>query len=111
MTIQDVAKELKLDWWIVKELDKVYMEKQIERNPVTAPRVIGIYKASMRRGHTYRIVVSDLNRHRPIWFGGRNRSEESLDIFYRWPGAKKAKKLQLAVMNKGFFDNWKHLLN
>ncbi len=29
MTIQDVAKELKLDWHTVKELDKQYMEKQL----------------------------------------------------------------------------------
>ena len=25
---------------------------------------------SIQKGHTYRIVVSDLVRHRPIWFGG-----------------------------------------
>ncbi|OOP55251.1 MAG: hypothetical protein AYP45_15850 [Candidatus Brocadia carolinensis] len=29
MTIQDVAKELKLDWHTVKELDKQYPEKQL----------------------------------------------------------------------------------
>ena len=108
MTVKDVAKELKLDWEIVKALDKEYMEKQLYlsaqagRNPVAAPRVIGIDEISLRKGHVYRIVVSDLERHRPIWFGGKDRSEESLDIFYRWLGAKKSKKIRLAVM-----DMWK----
>ena len=30
---------------------------------------------SVGRGHSYRIVVSDLVRGRPIWFGGTDRSE------------------------------------
>jgi hypothetical protein len=32
--------------------------------------VIGIDEIAIRKGHTYRIVVSDLRRGRPIWFGG-----------------------------------------
>ncbi len=102
MTIKDVAKELKLDWHTVKSLEKEYMQKQLRRNPVAAPGVIGIDEISMRKGHTYRIVVSDLERGRPIWFGGDDRSEESLDKFYEWLGAKKSKKTRLAVM-----DMWK----
>jgi transposase len=30
----------------------------------------------------YRIVVSDLERKRAIWFGGNGRSEEDMDMFY-----------------------------
>ena len=102
MTIQDAAKEYKLDWHTVKALDKEYMEKQLLRNPVAAPRVVGIDEISMRKGHTYRIVVSDIERKRPIWFGGKDRSKESLDIFYQQLGANKTKKIRLAVM-----DMWK----
>jgi transposase len=102
MTIKDVAKELKLDWHTVKTLEKEYMEEQLRRNSVAAPGVIGIDEISMRKGHTYRIVVSDLERGRPIWYGGEDRSEESLDKFYDWLGAKKSKKIRLAVM-----DMWK----
>ena len=102
MTIKDVAKELKLDWHTVKTLEKEYMQEQLRRNPVAAPGVIGIDEISMRKGHTYRIVVSDLERGRPIWYGGEDRSAESLDKFYEWLGAKKSKKIRLAVM-----DMWK----
>ena len=37
--------------------------------------VIGIDEISIGKGHNYRIVVSDLIRGRPIWFGGKDRSE------------------------------------
>ena len=35
------------------------------------------------QGHTYRIVVSDLLRRRPTWFGGEDRSEQSMDEFHK----------------------------
>lgn len=102
MTIRDVARELKLDWHTVKALEKEYLEAQLRRYPVAAPRVIGIDEISVRKGHTYRIVVSDLERRRPIWYGGEDRSEASLDEFYEWLGPKKTKKIELSVM-----DMWK----
>ena len=36
---------------------------------------IGIGRISIKKGHTYRIVVSDLIRGRPIWLGDTDRSE------------------------------------
>jgi len=101
-TIKDVAKELHLDWDSVKTLEKQYMREQLRRSPVRTLRAIGIDEISIRKGHTYRIVVSDLDRRRPIWFGGADRSESSMDQFYQWLGAKKSARIQLAVM-----DMWK----
>ena len=101
-SIKDVARELRLDWHTVKALEKEYMREQLRRHPVAAPRVIGIDEISLRKGHTYRIVVSDLERGRPIWYGGRDRTEASMDMFYEGLGAKKAGKIRLAVM-----DMWK----
>jgi transposase len=106
MTVKDVAKEHGLDWKTVKALDKEYMQKQLERNHVPAPRVIGIDEIAIRKGHTYRIVVSDLERGRPIWFGGADRSEASMDGFYEWLGPKRTKRIELAVM-----DMWKAFTN
>jgi transposase len=102
MTVKDVAKELKLDWHTVKTLEKEYMQEQLRRNPVAAPRAIEIDEISMRKGHIYRIVVSDLERGKPIWFGDEDRSDASLDMFYNSLGSKKSKKIELAVM-----DMWK----
>jgi hypothetical protein len=97
-----VANELRLDWKTVKELDQQYMGEQLRRAGRPAPQVIGIDELSIRKGHTYRIVVSDLLRRRPIWFGGQDRSEASLDEFYQWLGPKQCAQIRLAVM-----DMWK----
>lgn len=105
-TIKDVAKELHLDWQTVKRLEKQYMRGQLERAAKPRPQVVGIDEVSIRKGHNYRIVVSDLEKRLPIWFGGSDRSEESLDEFYRSLGEKQAHKIRLAVM-----DMWKAFRN
>jgi transposase len=105
-TIRDVARELHLDWHTVKELEKQYMREQLRRAGAPGPKVIGIDEVSIRKGHTYRIVVSDLIRRRPIWFGGKDRSEASMDEFFKWLGAKKSAGIRLAVM-----DMWKPFRN
>ena len=101
-SIADVAKELALDWHTVKALEMQYMEAQLAHAGTPGPRVIGIDEIAIRKGHSYRIVVSDLLRGRPIWFGGKDRSEASLAQFYAWLGAKKSARVRLAVM-----DMWK----
>jgi transposase len=105
-SIRDVAREFHLDWHTVKELDKQYMQAQLERTGKPAPKVIGIDEISIRKGHTYRIVVSDLVRGRPIWFGGQDRSEASMQQFYEALGKRKSKRIRLAVM-----DMWKPFRN
>ena len=80
-TIKDVAAELHLDWDSVKTLEKQYMRAQLAKAGTPGPRAIGIDEISIRKGHTYRIVVSDLIRRRPIWFGGEDRSEASMALF------------------------------
>ena len=42
----------------------------------------------------------------PLWFGGENRSEESLDLFFVWLGPEKSKGIRLAAM-----DIWKAFRN
>lgn len=98
-SISSVAKELKLDWKTVKDFEKEYMRAQIERAGAPAPEVIGIDEISIRKRHTYRIVVSDLITRRAIWFGGEDRSEASLDAFYAWLGPEKSKRVRLAIMD------------
>ena len=105
-SIKAVAEELLLDWHTVKELDKQYMAEQLRRAGQPAPRAIGIDEIAMGRGQSYRIVVSDLLRRRPIWFGGSDRSEASLNAFYAWLGPEKSRKIRLAVM-----DMWKAFRN
>lgn len=96
-----MATELPLEWKTVKELDKQYRREQLRRIGVPGPQIIGIDDVSIKKGHTYRIVVSDLVRHRPLWFGGQDRSEASLDGFYQWVGPTKSRTIRRAVMDRG----------
>ena len=105
-SIKDIAEELNLSWHTVKELEKQYMREQLRRASQPRPRIIGIDEISVRKRHVYRIVVSDLERQRPIWFGGEDRSEASMDEFYRFLGERKAQRIRLAVM-----DMWKPFRN
>jgi len=105
-TIRDVAEELRLDWKTVKALEMQYMREQLRRLGIPGPKAIGLDEVSIRKGHDYRVVVSDLERKRPIWFGGKDRSEASLDLFFAWLGPKKSKGILLAVM-----DMWKPFRN
>ncbi len=101
-SVQSVAKELKLHWTTVKDLEKEYMRGQLKKAGTPGPAAIGIDEISIRKGHTYRIVVSDLIRRRPIWFGVKYRSEASMQEFYEWLGPKKTKRIRVAIM-----DMWK----
>jgi len=105
-SIQDIAEELHLDWRTVKALEMQYMREMLRRIGTPGPKVIGLDEVSVRKGHDYRIVVSDLGRRRAIWFGGKDRSQESMDLFFQGLGPKKSKRIQLAVM-----DMWKPFWN
>ncbi len=98
-TIKEVAEDLFLGWHTVKELEKQYMIEQLRRAGPPRPRVIGIDEIAIAKGHEYRIVVTDLERGRAIWFGGKDRSEASLDEFFVWLGPEKSGKIRLAVMD------------
>ena len=63
------------------------------------PKAIGIDEISVRKGHNYRIVVSDLIRKRPLWFGAVDRKESSMMMFYDTLGERKSRGIRLAVMD------------
>lgn len=102
MTVQDVARRMKLDWDTVKDLDQIYMREQLKRAGRPAPRAIGVDEISIKKGHKYRIVVSDLDRKRAIWFGGTGRTEADMDLFYAFLGKENSENIKIAVM-----DMWK----
>jgi transposase len=70
----------------------------VGRAPKPTPRVIGIDEIAIRKGHTYRIVVSDLERGPAdlVW-GCTDRSEASLDRFFAELRGKKSGRIQLTA--------------
>ena len=79
--IKEVAKRMNLDWHTVKELEKDYMREQLALAGPPAPSVIGIDEISIKKRHSYRIIVSDLEKRQAIWFGGNGRSQADMDLF------------------------------
>ena len=102
MTIKDVARAERLHHSTVKDLDKLYMAEQLRRHPMPATGAIGVDEISIRKGHDYRVVVSDLIGQRPIWFGGAGRKEEDLARFFSAYGRRRCAGIEIAVM-----DMWK----
>jgi transposase len=105
-TLKDVAHEMDLHWSTVKDVDKLYRSEQLIKAGPSEPEAIGIDEISIGPGHTYRIVVSDLLRKRAIWFGGTDRSEASMDLFFQSIPLEKRQKIRLVVM-----DMWKAFRN
>jgi transposase len=105
-TIKDVASEMDLHWETVKEIDKLYMQEQLDRAGPPEPTAIGVDEIAIGPGHSYRIVVSDLHRKRAIWFGGSDRTEASMDLFYASIPQEIKDRIRLVVM-----DMWKAFRN
>ena len=66
MTNKAVAEMERLHHSTVKDLDKLYMQSQVERAGLPAPRAIGIDEISIGKGHNYRVIISDLDRGHPV---------------------------------------------
>jgi len=92
---QGVAEESGFGLEDGKELDKQYMPGQVKRMGRPALWSLVSTEVSIRKGHTYRILVSDLLRAGPL-VRGQDRSEASMGEFYRWLGPKKCGRIRLA---------------
>jgi transposase len=103
MTVKRVAEFNNLSWDQVWRMEKCYMRRLLERHPPAKQfRAIGIDEISIRKGHTYAIVVADLDQRRPIWMGGQGRTEQDLQLFFDAMGSERCNAIKLAVM-----DMWK----
>ncbi len=107
MTVKRVAELNYLSWDQVRRMEMASMRRLLERHPPAAHlRAIGVDEISIRKGHTYAIVVADLDQQRPIWLGGHGRSEEDMKLFFDAMGPERGKTIRLAVM-----DMWKPFRN
>lgn len=103
MSIKRVAELNNLSWDQVCRMEKSYMHRLLEQNPPSSQlRTIGIDEISIHKGHSYAIVVADLDQKRPIWLGGQGRTEQDMQLFFDNMGIERCKTIELAVM-----DMWK----
>jgi len=82
MTVQDVAKNLKMGWHTVKAIDKTYLEKHFSRPPLRHVQYLGIDEFAVQKGHKYNTIVVDLGTGAVLYVGD-GRSAESLKPFWK----------------------------
>jgi transposase len=103
LSVARVAEMNRLSWSQVSRMEKQYMARLLAQHPPSKNlRAIGIDEVSIRKGHTYAIVVADLDQRRPIWIGCAGRKEADMDRFFQETGPETSQGIQLAVM-----DMWK----
>lgn len=103
MSIKRVAEIYHLNWDQVQRMEKTYMRRLLATAPIAETiRAIGVDEISVRKGHTYQIVVADLDQQRPIWMGGEGRTEEDFNLFFKEIGVSRCATIKIAVM-----DMWK----
>jgi len=107
MPLTELAEFNQISWDQAWRMELEYMRELIKKYPpASSIRVIGVDEISIRKGHTYKVVVADLDEQRPIWIGGEGRTKEDLDLFYAEIGKERSQGIALAVM-----DMWKAFRN
>lgn len=79
-TIKDVAEHVGLGWDAVKELHKEALEKKYDDIPLEDVEYLSIDEFSIRKGHKYMTVISDLKTGRII-HAVEGRKEEDIMPF------------------------------
>lgn len=107
MPLTEVAKLNQISWDQAWRIELEYMREVVKKHPPASKiRAIGVDEISVRKGHTYKVVVADLDEQRPIWIGGEGRTKEDMDKFFSEIGQERAHNIKLAVM-----DMWKAFRN
>lgn len=103
-SVLEASRYYKIDYKTAQAFEKAYLARKQQYAPEVAPTRIGIDEVHLG-AMGYRIVVSDLDQRRPIWIGGHDRKQESLEAFFSLLGKEKCANITLGVM-----DMWKPYL-
>jgi transposase len=57
MNVTDVARHFQLDWKMVKDIDKHYLEAHYGQPDLNGLRILAVDEISIRKGHRYLTVV------------------------------------------------------
>ncbi|MFH1668365.1 MAG: ISL3 family transposase [Candidatus Woesearchaeota archaeon] len=96
MCIKDVAKEMRIGWETVKNIDKRNAMKYVANLENIVPKRIGVDEIAYEKGHKYLTVVRDVDLGKVIWVG-KGRKKETLDSFFKELGIEKSWNIHVAV--------------
>lgn len=94
MTIQDIAKLLRVSWDCVKDIVKNRLLRRFSRPSLRNVKYIGIDEISVKKGHKYLTVVMDIEKGNVIYVGN-GKGGDALIPF--WKRIKQSKCQLLGV--------------
>ncbi len=83
MTIQDVARHLRVSWDVAKEIQKPYLQRRYTRPKLSKLTRIAIDEITIGKGHRYLTVVVDLGSGAVVFVGDGKGSEALLPFWKR----------------------------
>lgn len=96
MTIQDVARHLKISWDVIKEIQKRHLTKHYATPKLGHLTQIAIDEIHLGKGQKYVTVVLDLESGAVV-FLGKGRGSEALEPFWRRLKRSRAKIAAVAL--------------
>jgi len=97
-SIKDVSKRCYLGWDTVKEIDKKYLDQELNPPDFKGVESIAVDEISLRRHHKYATVISETRRRRVLWVE-KDRTEKSLGRFYKRLGKDGCQQIRAVAMD------------
>jgi transposase len=97
-SIRDVAKRCHLGWDAVKEIDKKYLDKELNPPDFKGVEEIAVDEIAIKKHHKYATVISEIKRRRVLWVE-KNRDEKSLGRFYKKVGKDGCQAIRAVAMD------------
>ena len=98
MTVSQVAQHLAIDWKTVKNIDKLYLERDYGQPDVKGLRILAIDEISIRKGHNYLTIVLDFLTGRVV-FVGKNRKAKTQKRFFNQLISGQRKRIEAVAMD------------
>lgn len=96
MTLQDVARHLRVSDWLVRDIEKRWLGKHFSRPRLKDLRHIAIDEIATKKGHKYLTIVLDLESGAVV-FVGNGKGGDALKPFWRRLRASRAKVQAVAM--------------
>ena len=96
MTIQDIARHLKISWDIVKDIQKRNLMRRYSKPKLKHLRLLAVDEISVAKGHRYLTVVLDL-KSGVVVFVGDGKGADALTPFFKRLRRSKAKIDAVAI--------------
>jgi transposase len=98
LPIEHVARQLRVGWQTVKQVDRRALERRLGPVDLSGVRWLGIDEFALRRGYHYATVIVDVRTKRVLWVS-RDRDRAALEQFFTAMGPEACAQVEAVVMD------------